>query len=294
LPDGSGPPLHIPASSHVWPKGHEAPVDPHWQPPEAVQAFDRVVSHCVHAVPRSRPQTGNVGVVQTVADMVDRQHPAPEQAAGSHIHFELLHSCPLPQAPTGPQLHAPPAHPSPVVPQLAHTLPFLPQYIWLVAVTHEPPTYAVQHPEHELESQTHCPETQTWSESHGGPFVPHLQSPLVHVSVVAGHWVQPPPAVPHSAAVAGMVHAEPEQQPVGHDCASHDGHVCPLHEPGRQLSHVAPPEPQLSSSVPGQQVEPLQHPVAHDDGPQRHMPLEQYWAPAAHGCPLVAPHVHTP
>jgi hypothetical protein len=70
--------------------------------------------------------------------------------------------------------------------------------------------------------------------------------------------------------------------------------VCPLHAPGRQLSHVAPPEPQLSSSVPGQQVEPLQHPVGHDDGPQKHMLLEQYWASGAHGWPLVLPHVQTP
>lgn len=225
---------------------------------------------------------------------LDRQHPAPEQAAGSHEHAVFLHSCPAPQAALWPQLHAPPAHPSPVVPQLTHKLPFLPQYIWFVDATHEPSTYAVQHPEHELESQTHCPLTHTWSESHGGPFAPHLQFPSVHVSVVLGHCVQPPPAVPQKAAVAGEVHAEPEQQPLAHDCSSHDGHVCPLHVPGRQLSHAAPPAPQLSSSVPGQQVEPLQQPVGHDDGPHRHTPPEQYWAPGAHGCPVVLPQVHTP
>jgi hypothetical protein len=156
LPDGSGPPLHKPAASHVWPEGHAAPVDPHWQPPEAVQAFDRVVLHCAHVVPV--PQTGNPSVVQTFI----RQHPpAPEQATGSHEHFVFSHSCPAPHAAYGPQVHAPAVHPSPVVPQLTHTVPSLPQYIWLVVATHEPPTYDVQHPEHEAASQTHWPMTQT-------------------------------------------------------------------------------------------------------------------------------------
>jgi hypothetical protein len=120
-----------------------------------------------------------------------------------------------------------------------------------------------------------------------------LQTPFVHVSVVLGHCVQPPPAVPHSAAVPGEVHADPEQQPSGHVSSSQDGHVWPLHVPGEQSSHVAPPEPQLSLSVPGQHVEPLQHPVEHDDASQRHAPPRQYWPLAEQSAGRV-PHVHVP
>jgi hypothetical protein len=82
--------MHTPATLHVWPAVHGAPVVPHWHPPAAVQAFDTVGSHGVHAPPGGRPHTGKIGVVQAL----ERQQPV-EHAVASQLHVMFLHSSPV-------------------------------------------------------------------------------------------------------------------------------------------------------------------------------------------------------
>jgi hypothetical protein len=159
-----------------------------------------------------------------------------------------------------PQVQTPDVHPSPVGAQLVHTAPWAPHIVGPVAVTQVPPASAVvQHPEHDWASQKHAPPMHTWSDAQEVPLVPHWQMPAVHVSVVAGHWKQPPPPTPHCVELA-VAHVPPVQHPSGHVSARQVGHTPAVHDPGAQLSHVAPPEPQLPSSSPVSHVVPLQHP----------------------------------
>ncbi len=72
--------------------------------------------------------------------------------------------------------------------------------------------------------------------------------------------------------------------------ARHAGQVPPLHDPGKQLSHCAPPDPQKLSSFPGSQVAPLQQP-SHVVPSHTHTPPEQL-CPSPQGGPL--PHKHAP
>jgi hypothetical protein len=248
-PPSVGPLLQAP-EVHVSPAGQGAPVEPHWQPPEAVQLSDTVVSQGVHAPPGGRPHTGNPGVVH----LFDRQQP--------EVH-----------APVAPQLQTPSVQPSPVGAQPTQTAPPVPHVRAFVIVTQVPPAASVvQHPPHDAESQKHAPPMQTWSDAQGPP-VPHWQTPAAHVSVVAGHVEQAPPPTPHCVTLAGS-QVGPVQHPLGQVSARQAGQVPPLHEPGKQLSHAAPPEPHIASAFPGSHVEPLQHPV-HDELSQRHAPPEQ-------------------
>ena len=91
--------------------------------------------------------------------------------------------------------------------------------------------------------------------------------------MLGGHCVHAPPPVPHCAAV-GVTHVEPVQQPPGHELAPHVGQVPPLHTPGRQLLHCAPPDPHCELEFPGSQVAPSQHPLQ-DVLSQTHAPLMQ-------------------
>jgi hypothetical protein len=220
-----------------------------------VQPSDTVVLHDVH-VPLGTPHTGNPGVLHTL----DRQHPA-EHAVASHTHDFPTHSCCAPQAEPRPQVQIPDGHPSPVGAQPPQTAPPLPHIVEVVAVTQVPPAAAVvQHPEHDVVSQKHAPPMHTWSDAHGAPLVPHWQTPAVQVSVVAGHWRQPPPPTPHCEELA-VTHVPPVQHPSGHVSSRQLGQTPEVHDPGRQLSHAAPPEPQLPSSSPVSHVAPLQHPA---------------------------------
>jgi hypothetical protein len=97
--------------------------------------------------------------------------------------------------------------------------------------------------------------------------------PAVHVSAVAGHWKQPPPAVPHCWALA-VAHVPPVQHPFGQVSARQVGQVPAVHAPGVQSSHDAPPEPQSMSSSPVLQFAPSQHPLQCVPS-QMHTPPEQ-------------------
>ena len=107
--------------------------------------------------------------------------------------------------------------------------------------------------------------------------------------MVWGHCEHSPPPVPHWPTLAGS-HVGPVQHPFGHDVASHEGQVPDVHTPGRQLPHIAPPEPHNVLSLPVSQIEPLQQPT-HDVLSQRHTPPEQCW-PSPQGSWL--PHIHAP
>lgn len=113
-----------------------------------------------------------------------------------------------------------------------------------------------------------------------------MQAPPEHVSdIVESHARHDEPAVPHDPKAA-VVQVWPEQQPVGHDVASHTHcpprHRCPLphaawppqvQAPAVQPSatllsqtvHAAPPVPHATAEGVVQAV-PEQHPVEHEEG----------------------------
>jgi hypothetical protein len=105
--------------------------------------------------------------------------------------------------------------------------------------------------------------------------VPHLHAPLVHESARNGlHAVHAAPPVPQ-VEIDGVLHVEPEQQPVGHVVEQ------PVQTPALQLlppphaAHAAPPEPHATSLLPGSQMLPAQHPLGqlvplHTQAPPTH------------------------
>lgn len=109
----------------------------------------------------------------------------------------------------------------------------------------------------------------------------------------------------------GVVHVDPEQQPVGHEVASQPqppslhvlpaGHAEPVphrHSPAAQLSVVSgeqatqtsPPVPQLASPL-GLQVTPSQQPLGHEVASHTQLP-PRHRCPAAHAGPV--PHAQAP
>lgn len=212
------------------------------------------------------------------------------------MHPVGVQSSPPVHAVPPPQVQMPDGQPSPANPQPAQTAPPIPQLVGVVcvSVTHVPPAAAVvQHPAHTFPLQKHAPPMHCCPAAHGLP-APHWQTPDAHVSMLSGGVVsrqsrQAPPAVPHSVTLAAR-HVAPEQQPSGHVSARQAGQVLPMHIPGEQLSHCAPPDPQRSSRVPVLQIAPSQQPP-HVEPSHTHTPPEQL-CPLPQAGPL--PHKHAP
>lgn len=74
---------------------------------------------------------------------------------------------------------------------------------------------------HEVASQMQSPATQRCPPAQAGP-VPHWQRPVLlqRLALVGSHVVHATPAMPHDESEGG-VHTPPEQQPPGHEVASH-------------------------------------------------------------------------
>jgi hypothetical protein len=152
---------------------------------------------------------------------------------------------------------------------------------------------------HDVASHTQAPPLQRWPAPHTGP-EPHAQLPFAHRSAcVASQATQATPLVPH-VAVAGVRHVLPEQQPLGHDVASHThtpplqrwptAHIAPaphahapaLQRSARTVSHAthAPPAVPHAAVLGVLHVDPEQHPPAQSAVHSGQVPLTH--APAAH------------
>jgi hypothetical protein len=185
-------------------------------------------------------------------------------------------------------VHAPSAeHPSPLVPQTVHDPPSTPHAV-SDAVMH---TLSEQHPfGHESASHVQTPSTQSSIGPQAAP-VPHVHVPsLEQLFALDMHWLQAPPLAPHATAL-GVVHVEPEQHPFGH-VSLHPAHAPPLQTSSEgQVLHGPPPVPHMPCTLPGSQVEPLQHPSLQVVPSHTQLPPEQC-CPLEHAAP--PPHVHAP
>jgi hypothetical protein len=148
---------------------------------------------------------------------------------------------------------------------------------------------------------------------HGG-FTPHAHPPsLAHAfeaGVVHGWHMRPP--CPHCAAVGGVLHVLPAQQPLGHDAEVHlhwpCTHTCPEGH-GTLVPHMQVPPAQVSAAAPQSvhampfgahckalvttHVVPLtQQPLQPEVALQTHAP-PTHFVPTAHG-PPVEPQTHAP
>jgi hypothetical protein len=118
-----------------------------------------------------------------------------------------------------------------------------------------------------------------------------LQAPATQLLAVMPQLVHAAPPVPHADEVVGVVHVDPEQQPVEHVDELHPLQTPPAHVPAPQFEHTPPPDPQVPAVLPGWQALPKQHPVAHELALQMHVPPEQTW-PDEQAAP--PPQVHVP
>lgn len=147
--------------------------------------------------------------------------------------------------------------------------------------------------------------------AHGG-FEPHSQAPAEEqLSAVTSQTVQAPAAGPQTGKTGAMTQALFEQQPVGHEFASHVHtvftHSVPLphaaappqvQAPALQPSadephelHVAPPVPHSLLVGDDTQVEPLQHPLGHVASVQAgHTPALQAPGAQSSHSPPAEPH----
>jgi hypothetical protein len=140
----------------------------------------------------------------------------------------------------------------------------------------------------------------------------HTQEPLTHASPAGqlvgvqeheppmhscpvGHATQAAPFAPHCAAVGGVTHDVPLQQPVGQSVELQYGtQLCPVHSlPALHATHAAPPVPQSALAVPGWQL-PLvsQQPAGQVVALQPHTPL-MHSAPVAHAMQAAPPTPHS-
>jgi hypothetical protein len=249
----------------------------------AVQLSARVELHVVHALAPAPQFAAVVGDSQVLPLQQPEVHVC-EQPVQT-LFTQVL-----------PRPHEP--HALPLDPQAVSWLPGKHTLLWqqppgqLVALhTQEPPTQASPVPQ--------------------AAFVPHLQVPPEHVSVLAAlHTLHDPPPVPQ-VEVAFALQTLPEQQPFAQEVASQT-HAPPTHR--CPLVHAAPPPQEQPPAVqpsamvvlqleqplplapqevtPGaSQVVPLQQPDPHDVASQTQPPLTQC-CPAAHTAP--EPHAHLP
>lgn len=125
----------------------------------------------------------------------------------------------------------------------------------------------LQHPPgHDVPSQTQRPLSQRWPPAHAAD-EPHAQVPSAaqRFALPESQALQAPPLAPQLP-TDGTVHTLPEQQPVGHDMASHvhapPAHRWPLPHAGPLPHAHAPASEQLSAFVASQAVHRLA-PIPH-------------------------------
>ncbi|MCA3012385.1 MAG: hypothetical protein INH41_08295 [Myxococcaceae bacterium] len=171
--------------------------------------------------------------------------------------------------------------------------------------------FPLQHPLGQVvTSQTQVPPEHRCPAPQAAP-PPQLQLPPWQRSAVlpqAWH-AAPPPA--HCVADVAVTQVFPEQQPDGHDVASHTHapltHRCPLphagpvphrHAPEVHTSafaphaaHAAPPAPHCAVDGLATQVFPEQHPDGHDVASHTQLP-DTHRCPVPHAAPV--PHAHPP
>ncbi len=152
------------------------------------------------------------------AHVLPEQHPA--QVAASQTHAPATQSCPAPHAALLPQRHAPPEQLSALFASHAEHVPPLAPHalVWLPARQLLPE----QQPAQEVESHTQLPDWQRWPAAQAAS-LPQRQLPLTQLSATvddALQLVHAPPLVPHVPAAAAL-QVLPEQQPLGHEVASH-------------------------------------------------------------------------
>jgi len=220
-----------------WPGLHGVPPVPHAQLPELVHRSERE-SHATQAEPLVPHEP-----TAAVWHVVPEQHPVAQL-----VGVQVAQAC---------ETHGPL--------QLAQIAPPLPHAAAVPPGWHVP-VADVQHPTHDVESQTHIPPEHRCPAAQGDP-VPQRQLPdasYVSASVELHAW-HDAPAGAHAVRDVG-VHVLPlEQHPLGHDVASqmhmppeqrwpvpHAGLVPHMHAPFVQRSafvashatHEAPPVPQ--------------------------------------------------
>jgi hypothetical protein len=287
-------PLRQQPSGQDWPlQTHEPPTHsvpapqaglvPHRHSPDAEHRLARVTSQETHAAPLT-PHAPRA---------------APEQVAPEQH--------PPGQLPALQPLHTPPEQVC--APQSWQAAPPLPQAVFELPVTQVNPE---QHPfEHDVPSQTQVPARQRWPAAQTGP-APQAQVPLARQrSAVIPQAVQAPP-LPPQAESDGDRQAPAEQQPPGHDTASHTqrpalqcwppAHVAPPPQAQApvveqasarielQATQAWPPEPQAVSDGALHAV-PEQQPFGQLVASHVQDPAEQRW-PAAHAAWV--PHAQAP
>lgn len=276
-PDASG--------EHSWPGRHAAiPPQRHW--PSLLHWF-AWIPHDMHIWPPIAHCIWVGGEMQVFPE----QHPAP-QVVGPHSEVQI------------PDTQGPDE-------QLTQLPPPVPHCVLVVPGRQTLPS---QHPVHEDGSQTQLPPAQRWPGPQGAP-VPHAHwPPAVQRSADSGlHAVHVIPGGAHALTPSGVVHASPEQQPVGQLVASHTQapplQRCPAphagllphaqvpslaHESARVGSHAAQRSPGAAHVAPErarQRSLRSQQPLGHELASQTHEPLSQRWPGSQAARP---PHVQVP
>jgi hypothetical protein len=196
---------HVQApATQCWPAAQGAPVPQVHAP--FMQESAVTASQGTHA-----PPTGPQAVTDIGVHVVPLQHPVVHEVA-SHAQAPPAQCWPAAHAALVPQEHAPFVHAGERLGSHAtHAAPPIPH----VASEDVVQALPAQHPfGHDCELHTHCPLRHAWPELQAAP-PPQVQLPPVHPSASFGsHGMQAAPLLPHSIA-EGLVHALPEQQPVG-------------------------------------------------------------------------------
>jgi hypothetical protein len=205
-----------------------------------------------------------------------------------HVPDEAQKYWPVGHVQTPPTQVAPPVH-------AMHAAPPAPQAKLLFPGRQTSPW---QHPVgHEVASHTQAPPTQCCPPPQAG-FCPHWQTPFTQESAPKPQATQAAPLIPQADA-DGVVHVEPEQQPLGHEVESHTQvpatQSCPAPHAGfnphrqtppthasasgPQVTQVTPPTPQANIEE-SRHSEPAQQPLGQVVGSQIQLPFTHRW-PAA-------------
>jgi hypothetical protein len=211
---------------------------PHWQAPEAEQLSERKASQATQVDPLE-PQATNARVWQTVP----AQHPAAQELE-SQTQLPDRQRWPGPQANPAPQRQAPDAQPPALAgSQVVHAEPASPH----AGIEGARQVVPEQHPAgQEAASQMQARAEQRCPCWHAGP-PPQEQAPSSEQESAKSEtqFTQEEPPAPQASKDDGQ-HAPLEQQPVGHEVASH------THAPLRQRCPSAhEPQPGPASGPAG-------------------------------------------
>jgi hypothetical protein len=303
-----------PAAAHaVLDKEVHTPFVPPAQQPSGHDARSQTHAPPLHSSPA--PHANPLPQVHAPDD----EHPSAPGPQGEHAAPAVPHADADRVVHVGPVQH-PPGQDDEL--QFVHAPPL---QIWFWHELHRPPpepqapvslpgmhVAPLQHPSHEVESQTHDPPEQCCPTEHAGP-PPQVHAPPDEQPLPAApHDWHVPPSVPQSGPVGGDVQTLPVQHPPAHDVLSQTQalftHRCPVaHAPpapqrqppeGEQLSdfalsHVVHWLPSVPHAPRAGLVQTLlvQQPLGQDVELQMHEPFEQI-CPVAHGALL--PHLHAP